>query len=56
VVRDGETVEVRVGTFTSESPLTPIKARGGLREQIEPFLAGTRAREQPAPHFNEQER
>jgi hypothetical protein len=27
MVRDGETVEVRVGTFTSESPLTPIKAR-----------------------------
>ena len=28
IVRGGETVEVRVGTFTSESPLTPIKARG----------------------------
>lgn len=28
MVRGGETVAVRVGTFTSESPLIPIKARG----------------------------
>jgi hypothetical protein len=28
MVKGGETVEVRVGTFTSESPLKPIKARG----------------------------
>jgi hypothetical protein len=35
--RDGETVEVRVGTFTSKSPLTPIKARGaGPRERSSP--------------------
>jgi hypothetical protein len=31
MVKGGETVEVRVGTFTSESPLTPIKARGVSR-------------------------
>ena len=37
MVRDGETVEVRVGTFTSESPLTPIKAReaGASRSRTE---------------------
>jgi hypothetical protein len=28
MVKHGETVAVRVGTFTSESPLTPIEARG----------------------------
>jgi hypothetical protein len=28
MVTNGETIQVRVGTFTSESPLTPIKARG----------------------------
>jgi hypothetical protein len=28
MVKDGETVEVRGGAFTSKSPLTPIQARG----------------------------
>jgi hypothetical protein len=28
IVKDGETVEVRAGTFASKSPLTPIQARG----------------------------
>jgi hypothetical protein len=28
MVKDGETVEVRAGAFTSESPLKPIQARG----------------------------
>jgi hypothetical protein len=32
MVKSGETVEVRVGTFTSESPLTAIKARGASDE------------------------
>lgn len=31
MVKHGETVEVRAGTFTSKSPLTPIQARGGGR-------------------------
>jgi len=35
MVRDGDTVEVRVGTFTSESPLTPIKTRGPARPRTE---------------------
>ena len=29
LVKGGETVEVRAGTFTSASPLSPIQARGG---------------------------
>jgi hypothetical protein len=53
MARDGETVEVRVGTFTSESPLTPIKARGPAPRPDRALPRRTRAREQPAPHFNE---
>ncbi len=30
MMKNGEIVEVRVGTFTSESPLRPIQARGGV--------------------------
>jgi hypothetical protein len=33
IVKDGETVEVRVGTFTSKSPLKPIQAWGGGRSR-----------------------
>ena len=31
IVKEGETLEVRAGTFTSESPLRPIEARTGVR-------------------------
>jgi hypothetical protein len=30
IVKEGETLEVRAGTFTSESPLRPIAARTGI--------------------------
>jgi hypothetical protein len=57
IVKDGETVEVRVGTFTSDSPLTPIEARGARAPQATRALPRPyTSREQPAPHFNEQER
>lgn len=33
MVKDGETVEVRVGTFTSKTPMKPIQAWGGGRSR-----------------------
>ena len=40
IVKEGEMVEVRAGTFTAESPLKPIQARKGAAPVPQPELQG----------------
>jgi hypothetical protein len=48
LVKIGETLEVQAGTFTSETPLTPIRARAGLTATVrcdaEPIRDGFESR------------